>query len=64
MAVVRELARAADVSPNTDARLERSETMRASTPVTIQTALKKSGVTGDYRLAQRPVWCLRSDSSA
>lgn len=41
---VRELAAAADVSPNTIARLERGEELKASTIDTIRTALEAAGV--------------------
>ncbi|WP_205602462.1 helix-turn-helix domain-containing protein [Chelativorans alearense] len=41
---VRELAKIADVSPNTVARLERGEDMRESTVDTIRTALEAAGV--------------------
>lgn len=41
---VRELAKMADVSPNTVARLERGEDMRESTVDTIRAALEAAGV--------------------
>lgn len=41
---VRELAIAADVSPNTIARLERGETMREATVAAIRAALEAAGV--------------------
>ena len=41
---VRELATAADVSPNTIARLERGDPLKESTVVTIRTALESAGV--------------------
>lgn len=41
---VRELAAAANVSPNTIARLERGEELKASTIETIRSALEAAGV--------------------
>lgn len=41
---VRDVARLADVSPNTIARLERGETLRASTVDAIRRALESAGV--------------------
>uniref|UniRef100_UPI000470013B helix-turn-helix domain-containing protein n=1 Tax=Acetobacter papayae TaxID=1076592 RepID=UPI000470013B len=41
---VRELAAAADVSPNTIARLERGEELKASTIEAIRSALETAGV--------------------
>jgi transcriptional regulator with XRE-family HTH domain len=41
---VRELAAAADVSPNTIARLERGEELKASTIEAIRSALEAAGV--------------------
>ncbi|WP_256947292.1 helix-turn-helix domain-containing protein [Haematobacter genomosp. 1] len=41
---VRELAKLASVSPDTIARLERGDELRASTIETIQTALEAAGV--------------------
>lgn len=41
---VRELARAANVSPDTVARLERGEELRESTVATIRAALEEAGV--------------------
>lgn len=41
---VRELAVAADVSPNTIARLERGETIRPATIAAIRAALEAAGV--------------------
>lgn len=41
---VRELAAAADVSPNTIARLERGEELKASTIEAIRSALEAEGV--------------------
>ncbi|WP_330217259.1 helix-turn-helix transcriptional regulator [Acetobacter pomorum] len=41
---VRELAAAANVSPNTIARLERGEELKASTIETIRSALEVAGV--------------------
>jgi predicted transcriptional regulator len=41
---VRELAKLADVSPDTIARLERGETLRQGTVAEIQAALEKAGV--------------------
>jgi predicted transcriptional regulator len=41
---VRDVARIADVSPNTIARLERGETLRASTVDAIRHALEAAGV--------------------
>lgn len=41
---VRELATAADVSPNTIARLERGDPLKESTVVAIRTALESAGV--------------------
>ena len=41
---VRELAIAADVSPNTIARLERGEAMRETTVAAIRAALEAAGV--------------------
>ena len=41
---VRELALAADVSPNTIARLERGEAMREATVAAIRAALEAAGV--------------------
>lgn len=41
---VRELAAAADVSPNTIARLERGEELKASTIEAIRSALEAAGI--------------------
>lgn len=41
---VRELAAAANVSPNTIARLERGEELKASTIETIRSALEAAGI--------------------
>jgi len=41
---VRDVARLADVSPNTVARLERGETLRAATIESISRALESAGV--------------------
>ena len=41
---VRDLAAKAEVSPNTIARLERGEELKASTVATIQAALEAAGV--------------------
>lgn len=41
---VRELAKLADVSPDTVARLERGEDLKATTVETIRTALENAGV--------------------
>ena len=41
---VRDLAREADVSPNTIARLERGELLKDNTVVLIRTALERAGV--------------------
>lgn len=41
---VRELAKAADVSPNTIARLERGEDLKPSTIAAIRAALEAAGV--------------------
>lgn len=41
---VRDLAKAAEVSPDTIARLERGEELRASTVATIRAALEAAGV--------------------
>ena len=61
---VRDLARAAGVSPDTIARLERGETLRSSTLAAIRAALEKAGVLFIEENGGGPGVRLRKDAEA
>ncbi len=61
---VRDLARAAGVSPDTIARLERGETLRPSTLAAIRAALEEAGVLFIEENGGGPGVRLRKDAEA